>query len=164
MVLVPDARGVLAFAVLGLGKAEDPLALAAFSERLPAGLYALGEVAEEAGGARAALGWLLGTYDFTRYRKGVKKDWPKLVLPAGVDGAEVSRIAEGVFLGRDLVNTPSNDLGPEELAAAARRLAKRHGARVSITQGAALKAKFPLIHAVGKASVRAPRLIDMVWG
>jgi len=164
MVLVPDARGALGFVALGLSKAEDPLALAAFSEKLPAGLYALGEVAEEAGGARAALGWLLGTYDFTRYRKGAKKDWPKLVLPAGVDGAEVSRIAEGVFLGRDLVNTPANDMGPEELAAAARRLAKRHAARIAITQGPALKAKFPLIHAVGKASVRAPRLIDLTWG
>ena len=164
MVLVPDARGALDFVALGLGKADDPLALAAFSEKLPAGLYALGEVAEEAGGARAALAWLLGTYDFTRYRKGAKKDWPKLVLPAGVDGAEVSRIAEGVSLGRDLVNTPSNDMGPEELAAAARRLAKRHAARIAITQGPALKAKFPLIHAVGKASVRTPRLIDLTWG
>ncbi len=138
--------------------------LAAFSERLPEGIYALDDVPAEMGGANAALAWIFGTYGFTRYKKNTKQH-PKLVLPAGVGGAEVSRIAEGVFLARDLVNTPSNDMGPEELAQAARTSAKRHGAKISFVVGdALLKNNYPLIHAVGRASPRAPRLIDLTWG
>ena len=161
LLLVPAADGRIAFAVLGLGEGRDRFALAAFSEQLAAGTYALADVPD---GADAALAWILGTYKFTRYKKNAKEH-PKLVLPKGVDGEEVTRIAEGVFLGRDLINTPSNDMGPEELAGAARDLAKRHGAKFSVIVGdALLKANYPLVHAVGRASVREPRLIDLTWG
>jgi leucyl aminopeptidase len=164
LLLVPDASGGLAAAVLGLGKGHDSLALAQFSESLPQGSYRLGDVAEGFGGANAALAWILGTYNFGRYKKG-RKQFAKLVLPPGADGAEATRIAEGVFLARDLVNTPSNDMGPEELADAARSLAKRHGAKISFIVGDdLLKKNYPLIHTVGRASVRAPRLIDFTWG
>ncbi|HEY1632831.1 MAG TPA: leucyl aminopeptidase family protein [Rhizomicrobium sp.] len=164
MALIPNAKGGLGAAVLGLGKGEDRLALAQFSETLPQGTYALGDVPQSHGGERAALAWALGAYKFARYKKNPRKA-PKLVLPDGADGAEVTRIAEGVFLGRDLVNTPSNDMGPEELAAAARDLAKRHAAKIAVVTGdELLKKNYPLIHTVGRASVRAPRLIDIVWG
>ena len=164
LALIPNGQGGLGAAVLGLGKGEDRLALAQFSESLPPGTYALGEVPDSHGGERAALAWILGTYRFARYKKSTRKS-PKLVLPGGVDGAEATRIAEGVFLGRDLVNTPSNDMGPEELANAARDLAKRHGAKIAFVTGEALLAKnYPLIHTVGRASSRPPRLIDMAWG
>jgi leucyl aminopeptidase len=70
-----------------------------------------------------------------------------------------------VFLARDLINTPANDMGPAELAEAARLLAEHHGAKFSqIVGDALLKANYPLIHAVGRASPRAPRLIDFSWG
>ncbi|HWU26792.1 MAG TPA: leucyl aminopeptidase family protein [Rhizomicrobium sp.] len=162
--LIPGADGGLSAAALGLGKGEDALALAAFAESLPVGTYVLGDVPDFAAGDKAALAWLLGTYSFARYRKSVRPT-PRLVLPEGVDGEDVSRIAEGVFLARDLINTPANDMGPDELAHAARALAKRHGAKFAVTAGdALLKANYPLIHAVGRASARAPRLIDLVWG
>jgi leucyl aminopeptidase len=164
LALVPDGKGGLASAVLGLGKGTDKLALAQFSESLPQGSYAFGDVAEGFGDANGALAWILGTYQFTRYRKGARK-FPKLMVPQNADAADVSRIAEGVFLARDLINTPSNDMGPEELAAAARDLAKKHGAKFSVILGdELLKKNFPLIHAVGRASSRAPRLIDFTWG
>jgi leucyl aminopeptidase len=162
--LVPNAQGGVACAALGLGKGEDPLVFAAYSEALPAGTYAMGDVPTEMSGANAALGWLLGTYAYGRYKK-TKASQAKLVLPRDVDGAEVTRIAAGVFLARDLINTPSNDMGPVELADAARDLAGRHGAKISFIVGdALLKANYPLVHAVGRASSRAPRLIDLVWG
>jgi leucyl aminopeptidase len=162
--LVTDTQGALASAVLGLGKGEDILALATFAEQLPAGTYRLADVPEQLGGANGALAWALGTYEFARYKKPKAKG-AKLVLPAGVDGSEVARIAEGIFLGRDLINTPPNDMGPEELAAAARDLAKKHGAKFTVITGDALKkANYPLIHAVGQGSDRAPRLIDFIWG
>ena len=91
----------------------------------------------------------------------------RLVLPDGVDGADLTRIAEGVALARDLINTPANDMGPAELEAAARPVAKQHGAKFrSIVGDDLLKQNFPLIHAVGRAAdpTRAPRLIDLRWG
>ncbi len=165
LLLVPDVRGALSAAVLGLGRGEDPLILAAFSESLPRGTYALGDVSPDVGGMRGTLAWLLGTYKFERYRRRKDGQSPKLLLPRGVDGEEVTRIAESVFFARDLVNTPSNDMGPEELASAARDVAKRYGARLSVIVGDdLLKRNYPLIHTVGRASVRAPRLIDFTWG
>ncbi|HEY2445941.1 MAG TPA: hypothetical protein VGI20_09415, partial [Rhizomicrobium sp.] len=121
---VPSGKGEHSFAVLGLGNERDPLALAAFAESLPQGTYALRDVPDECGGAQAALGWLLGTYHFDRYRKR-DRNFPKLVAPHGIDVDEITRIAEGVFLARDLVNTPSNDMGPAELSDVARALAGR---------------------------------------
>src|SRR5882757_5506065 len=169
LVLVPNEAGGLGAAVLGLGPARDPHALALFSERLPPGLYQLGEVPPAFGGARAAYAWAIGTYAFERYRgqrkKSARKEHPRLVIPIGVDGEAVSRIAEGVFFARDLINTPANDMGPAELEEAARSLAVRFGASVTVIAGdALLEANYPMIHAVGRASTRAPRLIDIVWG
>ncbi len=88
----------------------------------------------------------------------------RLVVPNGVDGDDLTRIAEGVALARDLINTPSNDMGPDELEDAARKLAEQHGAGFDVTRGNALAADFPLINAVGMGSPRAPRLIDITWG
>jgi len=162
--LVPGPKGRLAAAVLGLGKSTDSLGLAGFAEQLPEGIYKFGEVPDFCGGAQGALAWALGSYSFARYKKP-KQAGPKLVLPPGIDGAEVSRIAQNVFLARDLINTPPNDMGPAELAEAARALAKAHGAKFSVVEGAALlKKNYPLIHAVGMGSARAPRLIDFTWG
>ncbi len=147
--------------VLGLGEGNDSFAAATLAEKLPAGVYRLAETKLDA--TQLTLAWLLGTYAFTRY-KAKKTPAPQLVVPPGVDGQEVSRIAQAVFLARDLINTPANDMGPAELAAAAKTLAAQHGAKVSVISGAALKKNFPLIEAVGRGSSRPPCLIDLRWG
>jgi leucyl aminopeptidase len=159
---LPDAKGGIAAWVLGLGDSQDAFALAAAAEKLPAGTYRLGEVPEFCGGAPAALAWLMGGYGFDRYKKKTVRR-ARLVTPPGVDGAEISRIAENLFLARDLVNTPANDMGPAELEAAARALAKKHGAKVSVVMGAALAKNYPLVAAVGAGSPRSPRLIELTW-
>jgi leucyl aminopeptidase len=165
---IPAENGQLHAAVLGLGAGRDPLALAAFSERLPAGLYALGDVPAAFGGARAVYAWAIGTYKFDRYRtrkKAAGKEAPRLVVPGGVDAALISRLAEGVFLARDLINTPANDMGPAELEQAARDVAGAFDAEIRVLTGEELiHANYPLIHAVGRASAREPRLIDLSWG
>ncbi len=162
--LIGSVKGGVGSAILGLGTGADRLALAHFSENLPEGTYELRGVPDSHGGENAAIAWALGTYRFDRYKKSTRK-YPRLVLPDGVDGADVSRIAEGVFLARDLVNTPANDMGPEQLACAARDLARHHGAKLAITLGDnLLKKNYPLIHAVGRASTHAPRLIEFNWG
>jgi leucyl aminopeptidase len=160
---LPDAKGRVAAWVLGLGDNKDGFALAAAAEKLPDGVYRLGDVPGNCGGANAALAWLLGGYVFDRYKKRTARK-ARLVTPQGVDGEEISRIAENLFLARDLVNTPANDLGPAELEEAVRALGKKHGAKVSVTSGAALAKHYPLIAAVGAGSPRLPRLIELQWG
>jgi leucyl aminopeptidase len=131
---------------------------------LPAGTYRFANAPHDP--RLAALAFALGAYRFTRYRK-VKEKAVRLALPQGVDGDDLSRIAEAMTLARDLINTPANDMGPAELEAAARALAKQHGAKFrSIVGDDLLKQNFPLIHAVGRAAerTRAPRLIELRWG
>src|SRR5215813_1910718 len=129
---------------------------------LPAGTYRFANAAHDQ--RLAALAFALGSYRFGRYRK-VEDKAVRLALPDGVDGADLTRIAEGVRLARDLINTPANDLGPAELEEAVRALAARYGANVRSIVGDALVAgNFPLIHAVGRAAAREPRLVDLTWG
>jgi leucyl aminopeptidase len=167
LVLVPGEGDSLSAVVLGLGTGRDPHALAALSERLPSGIYRLGRLPEKISPERAAYSWALGAYSFDRYRARPRKegDRPRLVLPANIDGRRISRMAQGVYFARDLVNTPSNDMGPAELEGAAGQLAKRFGAELGVTTGEnLLAANYPMIHAVGRGSARAPRLIDLRWG
>jgi leucyl aminopeptidase len=168
LALLPGDGGALAGAVLGLGKGRDPHALALFSESLPPGIYRLDEAPEAFGGSRALYSWAIGTYRFERYRRGsggTSREPPRVVVPEGIDADEVSRIAAGVFLARDLINTPANDMGPAELEQAARDVSERHGAAIRVIEGEELlKSDFPLIYTVGRASSRSPRLIDLVWG
>jgi leucyl aminopeptidase len=128
---------------------------------LPPGTYRFANAPQDA--RLAALAFALGSYRFARYRKVDRPD-VRLVPPDGVDPAEIDRMADAAMLARDLINTPSNDMGPEELAAAAQELAAEFGAGYACTIGEDLKTNFPLIHAVGMASDRAPRLIDITWG
>ncbi len=129
---------------------------------LPPGVYRFANAPHDA--RLAALAFALGSYRFGRYRKNDARN-VRLVPPEGVDVAEISRMAEAAALARDLINTPANDMGPEELAAAAQQLANRYGANFACIVGDDLvRQNFPLIHAVGMASPRAPRLIDFTWG
>jgi leucyl aminopeptidase len=141
------------------------LAIGTLPGVVPPGRYRLASPVEDA--ELAAVAWGLGAYRFRRYKSGSGsgEDTAALELPSGIDGVRAQAIVEAVGLGRDLINTPASDLGPEELEAAARRLAERHGATFACTVGDdLLAANFPMIHAVGRASQRAPRLIDMAWG
>jgi leucyl aminopeptidase len=165
VLLLPGADGGVAGALLGLGTetgGHAPLATGLLSRTLPEGdWYFANEAADP---VNAALGLLLGGYAFSAYGKKPSRDI-RFELPRGGDRAWAERTAEGVFLARDLINTPTNDMGPNQLEAAARALAARYGAEISVIAGDDLLAQnFPMIHAVGRASVDAPRLIDIVWG
>ncbi len=135
---------------------------AALCGLLPPGAYRFANPAHDS--RLAALAFALGCYRFARYRKQDGKEL-KLELPGNLDGEDLSRIVEGVYLARDLTNTPANDMGPPELEEAARALATRHGAAMrSIVGEDLITQNFPLIHAVGRAAARAPRLVDLTWG
>jgi leucyl aminopeptidase len=163
--LLPGANGKLAGVLFGIESPDDPdrdrFRPGQLAGLLPAGTYRFANRPHDA--RLAALAFALGSYQFSRYRKSEARN-VRLVLPEGVDGDMLSHVVEGVTLCRDLTNTPSNDMGPAELQAAARVLAKKHSAKIQVTSGAALAKNFPLVHAVGAGSVRAPRLINMTWG
>ena len=163
--LIPDDSGGLARVLVGWRPAEPLWALAALPNRLPEGNYVLADAPRDAV-TPLTLGWALGGYEFTRY-KTASRGRARLVWPADADRNLVERLAEAIFLARDLINTPTEDMGPAELAAAAARLAEKHRASYHVIAGDALLAEnYPTIHAVGRAAApgREPRLIDVRWG
>ena len=161
--IVPDAGGGIAGALFGTGDgSEGALALGSLARMLPQGDWHFATPPKNPD--LAVLGIALGGYGFTRYGKKPGKALG-LGVPDGVDAGALRRVADAVFMVRDLVNTPTNDMGPDDLEKAARSLAAVHEAKVSVTTGDDLLARnLPMIHAVGRASAIAPRLIDMVWG
>ncbi|HEX5958210.1 MAG TPA: leucyl aminopeptidase family protein [Hyphomicrobiaceae bacterium] len=169
VLLLPGADGSLAGVAFGIGDSDDPMSrpellVGLLANTLPAGRYHLGSAVKDA--ELAGVAWGLGAYRFRRYKSSkAEAGAAQLKLPAGANLNRVQAIVDGVWLGRDLINTPSADMGPQELEDVARRLAERHGASVSSVVGDDLLAQnFPMIHAVGRASTRPPRLIDLTWG
>ena len=165
--LLPSKEGDIAGAVLGLGAKSSgenrSFLVGELPRLLPHGAYHLETMPADPD--LACVAWLMGSYQFARYSKNHARSPRHLKLPDGVDEAIVMRIANGMALGRDLINIPANDLGPAELADTAVHLAESHGAECLVTVGNdLLEQGFPMIHAVGRASDRAPRLIDLTWG
>ncbi|MGF6307253.1 leucyl aminopeptidase [Bradyrhizobium sp. i1.8.4] len=165
LLVLPAADGGIAQVLFGLEdadhKARDPFRPGALPGLLPPGVYRFANAPHDT--RLAALAFTLGCYRFGRYRKN-KAPEVRLVPPDGVDTAEIIRMADAAALARDLINTPSNDMGPAELAEVARDLATRFGAAFNCISGDELAQNFPLIHAVGMASTRSPVLIDLSWG
>ncbi|PRD44211.1 leucyl aminopeptidase [Phyllobacterium phragmitis] len=167
ILIVPDNAGGIAGALFGTEKpgtdGQSRLLAGKLARGLPEGVW---HIEGDAGDAELlALAFLMGGYSFDRYRGKAEAAQTVLVLPAGVEEAETRRISIGVTLARDLINTPANDMGPDALEEQARLLAKAHKAQIAVTKGQQLlKQNFPMIHAVGRAGVEAPRLIDIIWG
>ncbi|WP_068119381.1 leucyl aminopeptidase family protein [Tropicimonas marinistellae] len=157
-------------AIAGYGTADQRARgrfhVASAATSLPAGTYHIETELPADALEETALGWLLAAYRFDRYKP--QSDTPRIArlkAPAGVDAARLEAIAAGEALTRDLINTPANDMGPDELEQAACALFDSYGGTHHVIRGEELVARnFPLIHAVGRASPRAPRLIDLHWG
>lgn len=168
---LPGPDGRVARVLIGWGDAaarrRERFHLGGFSRTAAPGTYHLETRLEQAQAEQAALGWLLGRYRFERYvsSSAAEGEDAQLSVPAGVDGGRLGLVAEGVFITRDLINTPANDMGPAQLEIAARRIADRHEGRLSVIKAEELiEGNFPLIHAVGRAGPQKPRLLDLRWG
>jgi leucyl aminopeptidase len=163
---VSGADGAVERVLFGLGgEAADPMVLRGLAAKLPAGDYWLEGDAVD--GANAALAFWLGSYRYDRYQSGEQPKRPRLVVPAGVDLDAVSAVAHACFLARDMINTPANDMGPQQIETIAREIAHAYGAQVQVVTGdALLAANYPSVHAVGRAAdpARAPRVIELSWG
>ena len=164
--LAPGEDGALSAVLLGRRRgprAMSPSPPESLPSFLPDGTYALASGFDQP--FLAALAFELGGHEFTRFRKPKEPRPVRLRVPDGVDGRRVALIAEAIALGRDLIDRPANDLGPDALEVAARELAEAHGATIATIRGDDLLARnLPMIHAVGRAAAEAPRLVDFTWG
>ncbi len=165
--ICPGQDGIVQ-AAIGYGsestRARGRFHLAAGAARLPEGTYTLHSTLDTQTLETETLGWLLSQYRFDRY-KSQSPSKARLIAPDGIDVLRVEAMATGEALTRTLINTPANDMGPPDLEQAVRDLADTFGAGVSVIKGDDLLAhNHPLIHTVGRAADRAPRLIDLTWG
>lgn len=160
--LITDTQGQLNQVILGLRNAKDFRAFGALPAVLPQGIYSIEQPDDY---FDAALGWGMGGYTFTRYKSEFTPRTAQLYLPDNVQHDALAHQLDAIYLGRDLINTPTEDMGPDELEAAVRASAKKHGAQVRVIEGdKLLKENYPSVHAVGRASTREPRVIDVTWG
>lgn len=163
--LVADKNGNLAAVVLGLLDHNDFWAFGALPQKVPEGVYHIDETlygnAEDL--QQAAMGWGLGCYQFSRYKE-MQPVLAKLVLPKSVDKKLLDDHLASLYLARDLINTPAEDMGPPDIEAAAKKVAKTFEAKISVIKGNQLLEKnYPTVHAVGRAASREPRVIDLRW-
>ncbi len=162
--LLADATGRLRAVWAGVHTVQHPFVLASLPRALPPGRYRLGNEGLAPDEQAAALSWELGSYVFDLY-KPARREAAELVLAPSAAATRGLLMAAAISATRDLVNTPAEHMGPAELAEAARMVAEQHGASFKQTVGEALlKAGFPAVHAVGRASTRAPRVIELNWG
>jgi leucyl aminopeptidase len=160
--LVPGHDGAPAGALVVLSEPAEPWDVAAAHGRLPAGDWRLAPSEPDLDPEPAALGWALASYRYDRYRKHDAK--PRRLAIEGDAALHAGIVAEAIWLARDLINTPASDLGPAELAEAVQAVATRFEARCEAMVGDDLEGHYPAVLAVGKASPRAPRVIDLSWG
>ena len=162
---VPGPDGELAEVLLCLGGEHELWAFASAAQSLPRGDYRVEAEPGRDRDAWAALGWALGAYAFDRYKSEPAKPGPRLVVPSGADRVQAERTAEAIFMVRDMINTPAEEMGPAELACAALKIFRDRGGRGRVLEGdELLERNFPAIHRVGRGSLRRPRLIDLHWG
>jgi leucyl aminopeptidase len=161
--LLPGRDGAPAAALVVLSAPAEPWDLAAAHARLPAGDWRPEPFEADLDLVQAGLGWALAGYRFERYRK--REARPRRLALDGPAAARASVIADAIFLARDLINTPAADLGPAELADAVQSVAARFGATCRTMVGEdQLQEEYPAVFAVGQASPRAPRVVDLAWG
>lgn len=166
--MVPKQDGHLECVLLGLADENDFWAFGALPSKLPEGCFAIEETGLLKNAThyqQAALAWGLGFYQFTQYKSDVQPRLAKLMLPTLVDPSSLEKLLSAIELTRNLINTPAEDMGPDALENAALAVAKKFGASTNVIKSEKLlKEKYPAVYAVGRASVREPRVIDLRWG
>jgi leucyl aminopeptidase len=162
LLLVPALDGSVEAALFGMSPDATAMEAGRLARLLPEGDWRVeGNVRDP---ALASLAFVLASYSYDRYRKK-RKQKASLVPPSGIDRDRLVLQAESVCLARDLINTPTNDLGPAELEEAVRKVGKEFRAEVrSIVGEALLEQGFPMVHTVGRASATPPRIVDLTWG
>jgi leucyl aminopeptidase len=160
---LPGDDGKLDAYLLAVNDQDSLYSLSGYASQLPRGVYRLSCSWAPEQRIQASLGWGLALYRFDRYKRN-EKPRPVLVLDSDIEN-QVRSLHAAQCLVRELVNTPTEDMGPSQLADAVIHEADQFEAQTRIVAGDDLLTdNFPAIHAVGRASTREPRLIEMNWG
>jgi len=164
LALIPNSEGKLSQVLFVVSDASDYFSCGDLIKQLPQGQYLLKAEPEHV--EAISFGWLVGAYQFDRY---ISNKSDKVLACLAINNAAIAdraiKSAQATALTRDLINTPAADMMPEHLAQAADDLAQQFNAKVShIVGDELLTENYPTIHAVGRASVHTPRLIDLTWG
>jgi len=159
-----DSQGELSQAVFVVTNASHYFSCGDLINKLPMGQYVL-EADPELHQA-ICFAWLVGAYDFSAYKtQANKKGLPSLAVNDQTLVDSAIKYALATTLVRDLVNTPAADMMPKNLGDTAQTLANTFGGNLSqIIGDELLEHNYPTIHAVGRASINQPRLIDLTWG
>ncbi|MGB1256257.1 MAG: leucyl aminopeptidase family protein [Thiolinea sp.] len=162
--VLPDEEGFPELVLAGYERRDGMMwSIAGLPKQLPPGEYELVGDFPEQDRCDAAIGWGLGAYHFDQFRQTKSPEAPQLLIRSSQ--ARIHAIVDSVALVRNLINTPANHMMPQDLEAVMQRLAEMHDAEFSVISGhALLEENFPAIHAVGRASSHAPRLLELNWG
>lgn len=162
--LLPTADGSASAALFVCDSLDDFFAAGDLSALLPAGQYQIDNISATDTLIAIAFAWGAGAYRFEKYKSNDKPQ-AQLVLTDDDVLKVASDMVQAVRWTRDLINTPAGDMMPQHLAAATEEIAEQFGASVTQVIGDDLLTQnYPTIHAVGRASEHAPRLIDLRWG
>lgn len=162
--LIPNAKGDVESVVVGLKDENDFWAAGALPKALPAGHYFIAEGLQAELRHLIELSWGLGAYQFTRYKKPPEKPPAQLVINSE-EASPLSALVDAVYTVRDLINTPTENMGPSDVAEAASQISQTFSAEFQQWEGdELLNQGFPLVHLVGRASLNKPRLIELKWG
>jgi leucyl aminopeptidase len=162
--LIPNSSGGVERVIIALKNNTNFWALGILPQALPPGNYRIEKISNETELTQCAIAWGLGAYQFNRY-KANGKTIAKLAIDEACNSKQIENIVAAIYNARDLINTPTEDMGPPELAQAAKNIAQQFKAEINIISGDdLLKNNYPTIHAVGRASDKAPCLIDIRWG
>jgi len=163
---LPGKKGEIEEVLVGISQEGALWDYAALPVKLPQGTYKIKGHLKKDDATTACLGWALGCYSFDWYKESTK-EFARLIHPQSADIKTVYALADGIELTRDLINLPAADMGPAELAQAAKDLAEDQGGQCEvIIDEALLEENLPAVYAVGKGAEdsRRPRLIDLRWG
>lgn len=162
--VLPAADGSVSGALCVVEATTDYFACGQLASTLPAGTYVLQQDFASEALAAIAFGWGVGAYRFDRYTTKAAAQ-AQLAIADDLVLTEALQLIEGTRRVRDLINTPASDMMPQDLSVSVASLAKEFGASFrEIVGDDLITENYPMIHAVGRASVHAPRLLDLTWG
>lgn len=160
--LIPNESGKLVRVIYCISEMKNFWGVGSLPLTLPEGEYIF--ELQKKDYSNFAIAWGLGAYQFERYKTPTRKS-AQLFIPNQIEQDHIKNTVKSIYWVRDLINTPTDDMGPTELAKAASDLGKQHKAKIKQIVGEnLLKNNFSSIYTVGRASDDPPRLIDLRWG
>ena len=160
--LLPNADGQCQAVLVILSDIDEPYAAAHLPKLLPKQTYhRCASSPAMLSADNLYLGWGLGAYRFEKYLTAS----PCAQLYSSHHTEQAEALLRESILVRNLINTPTEHMGPDELQQSVQATAAEFSAEFSCISGdQLLEQNFPTIHAVGRASHCAPRLIRLDWG